>query len=226
MFFKFPSTKHLAVLQGLRVRNDKVMSDSDREAFLGDPLIVEEKIDGANLGISFDEQGDLRLQNRGSYLALPGMGQWKKLEPWITPLIDALFESLTDRFILFGEWCYARHSIYYERLPDWFLGFDVYDKKNGRFLSIQNRDLLLSEMGIARIPLIGKGLFTLADLEKKLAVSKFSSEPSEGIYLRMEQDGWLEKRAKLVRPKFVQSQIRHWSDRTITPNKLYIASGY
>ena len=39
-----------------------------------------------------------------------------------------LFEILSEKFILFGEWCYAQHSIFYDRLPDWFLGFDIYDK--------------------------------------------------------------------------------------------------
>ena len=73
-FFKFPSTPHLAVLGNVDVRGDKVMSESERTAFLQHQLIVEEKVDGANLGISLDRQGNIRAQNRGAYLQLPGEG--------------------------------------------------------------------------------------------------------------------------------------------------------
>ena len=56
-FFKFPSTPHLAVLLGVDVRGDKVMSEKERDEFLRHEITVEEKIDGANLGISFDGDG-------------------------------------------------------------------------------------------------------------------------------------------------------------------------
>jgi len=112
-FFKFPSTPHLAVLQGVDVRGDKVMSEEERSEFLRHEITVEEKIDGANLGISFDGDGNLRLQNRGGIVQLPGQGQWKKLEEWLTSRIDTLFEHLEARLILFGEWCYAKHTVFY-----------------------------------------------------------------------------------------------------------------
>ncbi len=48
-FFKFPSTPHLATLPGVDIRGDKVLSESERDAFLKHGLVVEEKVDGANL---------------------------------------------------------------------------------------------------------------------------------------------------------------------------------
>ena len=69
-FFKFPSTPHLAVLLGVDVRGDKVMSGEERGEFLRHEITVEEKIDGANLGISFDGDGSLRLQSRGALVQL------------------------------------------------------------------------------------------------------------------------------------------------------------
>lgn len=47
------------------------MSDSECGEFLRHELVVEEKIDGANLGISFDNSGNFQAQNRGSYLQFP-----------------------------------------------------------------------------------------------------------------------------------------------------------
>lgn len=219
-FFKFPSTPHLATLAGVDIRDDKVMSESEREEFLQHELVVEEKIDGANLGISFDSDGNIRAQNRGAYLNLPGTGQWKKLGEWLTPRTDVLFENLSDSFILFGEWCYAQHSVFYDRLPDWFLGFDVYDKRFGRFLSSKRRDDLLTEMRVAQVPILARGHFAYPEVQKFLSTSKLSDQPAEGIYLRFDQDDWLAQRAKLVRPAFIQAVEQHWSRSAIRPNRV------
>lgn len=219
-FFKFPSTPHLATLAGVDIRGDKVLSESERDEFLQHDLMVEEKVDGANLGISFDSEGNIRAQNRGAYLHLPGSGQWKKLGDWLTPRTDTLFEHLSDHFILFGEWCYAQHSVFYDRLPDWFLGFDVYDKRFGRFLSSKRRDDLFTKMGVAQVPVLARGHFAYPEVQKFLSTSKLRDQPAEGIYLRFDQDDWLAQRAKLVRPAFIQAVEQHWSRSAIRPNRL------
>ena len=101
-------------MPGVDIRGDKVLTESERDAFLRHELTVEEKVDGANLGLSFDADGNIRAQNRGAYLHLPGSGPWKKLGEWLALHTDALFQHLSDQYILFGEWCYAQHSIFYE----------------------------------------------------------------------------------------------------------------
>jgi ATP-dependent RNA circularization protein (DNA/RNA ligase family) len=219
-FFKFPSTPHLATLTGVDIRGDKVLSESERDEFLQHDLVVEEKVDGANLGISFDSEGNIRAQNRGAYLHLPGSGQWKKLGDWLTPRTDTLFEHLSDHFILFGEWCYAQHSVFYDRLPDWFLGFDVYDKRFGRFLCSKRRDDLFTEMCVAQVPVLARGHFAYPEVQKFISTSKLSDQPAEGIYLRLDEDNWLAQRAKLVRPAFIQAVEQHWSRSAIRPNRL------
>ncbi len=219
-FFKFPSTPHLATFPGVVIRDDKVLSETERNVFLQHDLVVEEKVDGANLGISFDSEGNARLQNRGAYLHLPGSGQWKKLDQWLMPRTDSLFEYLSDRYILFGEWCYAQHSVIYDRLPDWFLSFDLYDKQVGRFLSTDRRDELFRKMCIAQVPVIARGRFTYPELKKLLSGSKLTNQPAEGLYLRFDKGDWLAQRAKLVRPEFIQSVEQHWSRSAIKPNRL------
>ena len=219
-FFKFPTTPHLAILGNLNIRDDKVLSETERDSFLRHELTIEEKVDGANLGISFDANAELRAQNRGTYLHLPGTGQWKKLEAWLAPRVELFFEHLSDRYILFGEWCYAQHSVFYDRLPDWFLGFDLYDKQNEHFLSAHRRDLLFQKLSIAQVPPIAQGCFTVLELSKLLAHSKLSDQPAEGLYLRFDQGDWLAQRAKLVQPAFIQSVAQHWSHSAIRPNRL------
>lgn len=219
-FFKFPSTPHLATLDGVEIRGDKVLPESERDEFLKQNLVVEEKVDGANLGISFDSDGNIQAQNRGGYLHLPGSGQWKRLDGWLAPRPDVLFEHLSDHLILFGEWCFAQHSVFYDHLPDWFLGFDIYDKRFGRFFSAERRDALLMEMCIAQIPEVARGRFTYLEIQKLLSKSILGDQPAEGLYLRFDQGEWLEQRAKLVRPAFIQSVEQHWSRSAIRPNRL------
>jgi ATP-dependent RNA circularization protein (DNA/RNA ligase family) len=219
-FYKFPSTPHLALLGDIEVRDDKVMSGAERDKFLQNEIVVEEKIDGANLGISFDVEGNIRTQNRGSYLQLLATGQWKKLSDWLEPRIDIFFENLTDRFILFGEWCYAQHSVSYDRLPDWFLGYDIFDKKHLKFFSCPNRDQFFRRLSISQVPVLEHEHFSFSELKNLLSQSKLSKEPAEGLYLRIDQGDWLAQRAKLVRPAFIQSIGQHWSRSGIKTNRL------
>ncbi len=211
-FFKFPPTIHVA---GESLRADKVMSDEQRAVFLGHELVVEEKVDGANLGISFD--GAVRVQNRGEYLRVWD-GQWKHLGAWLEPRVDTLLVHLGGRLILFGEWCYARHSVAYGSLPDWFLGFDIYDREAGAFWGCGRRDALFAELGVVPVPGLGKGHFTLEGLGELLGKSRLGEGPAEGVYLRHEVGGWLVHRAKLVRAEFMRMGA-HWS-RVLRPNAL------
>lgn len=217
-FFKFPSTPHLMVLPGIDIRDDKVLSETERDELMRHVLTIEEKVDGANLGISFDAEGNIRAQNRGAYLHLPGSRQWKKLDEWLAFRTDALFEHLSDKYILFGEWCYAQHSIFYDRLPDWFLAFDIYDRKVRRFLSSERRDRLIEKMNISKVPKLAHGKFLIHEIKDLLSQSKLTDQPAEGLYLRLDQGNWLESRAKLIRPSFIQAVVHHWSKSPINPN--------
>jgi hypothetical protein len=59
---------------------------------------VEEKVDGANLGLSVDEDGELRAQNRGTYLNLDAPhGQFKPLRRWIDARRHQIADALYPR---------------------------------------------------------------------------------------------------------------------------------
>ncbi|MFH1134983.1 MAG: DUF3696 domain-containing protein [Pseudomonadota bacterium] len=135
-------------------------------------------------------------------------------------ITDALFDHLSDRYILFGEWCYAQHSIFHDRLPDWFLSFDIYDREARRFLASVRRDRLLDEMHISKVPDIARGRFSYPEIQQLLLQSKLTDQQAEGIYLRISHGDWLKQRAKLVRPAFIQAVEQHWSRSAIRPNRL------
>jgi ATP-dependent RNA circularization protein (DNA/RNA ligase family) len=71
-FFRFPTTPHLAWLakDGMP-RDDKVLSPTEAQALLSGDVVVEEKLDGANLGLSLSSDGTVLAQNRGQYLGEP-----------------------------------------------------------------------------------------------------------------------------------------------------------
>jgi hypothetical protein len=122
--------------------------------------------------------------------------------------------------ILFGEWCYARHSIHYTRLPDLFLAFDVFDKRVGKFLSTIRRDRLTSSLRLSTVPKIGAGVYLLAEVSGLIGRSSLYDGPMEGIYLRFEDNSWLNQRAKVVRTEFVQQIGEHWSKQCSVRNRL------
>jgi ATP-dependent RNA circularization protein (DNA/RNA ligase family) len=119
-----------------------VLSPNEVTALLAGDVVVEEKLDGANLGLSLTPDGSLRAQNRGQYLAEPHAGQFARLPAWLAQHGEGLRSVLTPNLIAFGEWCAARHSPDYAALPDWFLLFDVYDRTEDRFWSTARRNEL------------------------------------------------------------------------------------
>jgi len=65
-FFRFPHTPHIVWLGNGIPRDDKVLSPQEADTLLLYEVIVEEKLDGANLGISVSQEGYVRAQNRFS----------------------------------------------------------------------------------------------------------------------------------------------------------------
>ncbi|KRA33537.1 DNA ligase [Rhodanobacter sp. Root627] len=226
-FFRFPHTPHLAWLGVGQPRDDKVLSTEEATILLSGSVVVEEKLDGANLGISLAPDGQLRAQNRGQYQTEPLSGQFSRLASWLTKHRFALTDHLDQRLILFGEWCAAKHSLDYESLPDWFLLFDVYDRVEQRFWSSTRRNAMATSLGLSVVPRLFHGRATLSDLKALLqsTPSLYRNGPPEGLVIRAESEQWCEARAKLVQPEFTQAIGEHWRNRSIEWNHLQRPTG-
>ena len=219
-FIKFPSTPYLLSSSAVSKREDKILSDAEAHIFFTESVTVEEKIDGANLGISFTSDGTIQLQSRGHLLLEPYSGQWTPLSDWIHRRTEDLFDSLLDRFILFGEWCYLTHSVFYNSLPDFFIAFDVFDKQCNRFLSVKKRNLLITQIGLTPVPLIFTGHIKREALVHMIGKSAFGDELCEGLYFRIDSGDYLLRRAKYVRSGFSQSIETHWSKNSSRKNQI------
>lgn len=222
-FFRFPHTPHLAWLGAGEPRDDKVLASDDVRNLLAGEVVVEEKVDGANLGISVGVDGQLRAQNRGQYLAEPYPGQFARLTHWLSVHRETLLPVLQQQgMILFGEWLAARHSLAYDRLPDWFVVFDVYERGAQRFWSSLRRNALAGQLGLSHVPQLARGHFALTDLQRLLQAhsSRYRDGPMEGVVVRRESPRWVEARAKLVRADFTQAIGEHWRKRALEWNRL------
>jgi hypothetical protein len=230
-FTKYPRTPRLFGSRG--PDDDKHVGPEESLAFICDAsLVVEEKLDGTNVGIHFTSAGRMVLQCRGHEITTGMHAQYDLFKQWTTakrPVLEALLE---DRLLLFGEWLYARHSVHYRRLPHYFFEFDVYDKVREAFVDLASRLELLRGTGIVTVPVVHRGPTTQHQLRKLIGPSRFDSlfeNPTtrqtdnlmEGLYLRTESSGVVTGRAKYVRPEFVEKvkQSGHWQHQAIVPNQ-------
>ncbi len=220
-FFRFPHTPHIKWLGSGEPRGDKILSELDVKEFLTQKLTVEEKIDGANVGFSVAANGKIQVQNRGTLIQRDAGGQFKHFWRWVNRHEQDMIGLLGDNLILFGEWCYAVHSLKYNSLPDWFIGFDIYDRKVCRFYSMPRRNEIFSLLEITPVHTIGIGHYSMNELIQCLNLpSHYGAKQIEGIYLRQDEQGWLTRRAKLVRRDFIQTIEQHWSKKSVIPNSI------
>ena len=219
-FFKFPRTCHLLNL-GSATRDDLVLGDTDIKLYLTPPLdmqlTVEEKIDGANLGVRIINNA-IHIQNRSHYVNSSSHTQFKSLDKWISKHSIELHSLLKSNFILFGEWMAAKHSIHYKSLPDVFIAFDLYDINKGQFLS---RHLFYSKLNQTSIPVINKltvDFKSVQDIEASVQQpSMYYDGKIEGIYLRLDKGDYLFSRSKVVRSDFITGND-HWTKGIIEYN--------
>jgi hypothetical protein len=248
---KYPRTPHL---ESSRLQpGDEDLDSVPFRQIQGRFLVVEEKCDGANAGLRFDGEGRLWLQSRGHYL----MGgarekQFHLFKQWANTHAAALFDRLGSRYLLFAEWLYAKHTVFYDQLPHYFLEFDVVDTENGDFLSTPRRRQLLEGLPLVPVPVLWTGAAERLDELRRLIGPSLYKSPSwrdalreaaleagldpqrvvqetdgsdlmEGLYIKVEEEGRVVERYKLVRASFLNSVLdsgSHWMKRPIVPNRL------
>lgn len=237
---KFPRTPHLIWLNWAPPRDDKVMSFTEQgEFFSGQlPVVVQEKVDGANVGISCDEDGKPLTQSRGDYFGpcvfRKSHPQFNPLWAWIAEREESIRRVLGADRILFGEWCFAQHSIYYDALPDWFIAFDIYDRRQAMFLAWDECQTLFTTMRVEQVPELAR--ITVIDNGRRIGCNQPNRDllldimdrpssirtggPMEGIYLRVCHVGITAARAKIVRQEFTQAIDEHWTKGPLVKNAL------
>lgn len=236
---KYPRTPHL---EGSRLQpGDEDLRQIPFSHIAGRHLVVEEKCDGANSAVSFGPGGELLLQSRGHYLT----GGWRErhynlLKQWARIHRPALYDILGERYILYGEWMYAKHTVYYDALSHYFLEFDILDRETGAFLDTHRRREMLEGSPVVSVPVLAEGTFSEKEkltalltnsnyigenhlISLRAACEKLGLDPErqlaemdplplmEGLYIKVEENGVVAERMKYVRPTFYQAVERSGS---------------
>ena len=105
--------------------------------------------------------------------------------------------------MLFGEWCYAKHSVAYSRLPGYFVAFDIDNKRTGKFCAAAERDRRLDGLDNPQVRQVAARAFgskeeLLALLETR---SAYTDGFVEGVYLRIDDAAGTASRAALRAPR-------------------------
>lgn len=232
--YKYPRTRHI---EGSRIQSgDEDLKNVRFEEIKGKYVVLEEKVDGANCGISFDETGKLMLQSRGHFLnGGYGERQFDLFKTWASCHQADLYRLLGSRYVMYGEWLYAKHTVYYDSLSHYFMEFDLFDKVKECFLSTAKRRQMLAGCPfVASVLVLYEGrLDSLEELTSFLGKSHFKTECHinsleeqcgelgldwelvkkqtdlsdlmEGIYIKVEEGEVVNDRFKYVRSTFLNS---------------------
>ncbi|ETO12573.1 DNA ligase III-like protein [Reticulomyxa filosa] len=203
-------------------------------------VIVTEKVDGANLGISLGKNYEIECFHRGQAITHVTSIEYSKLKYFLEEKQKFLCQILEpQRHVLCGEWWFVtfycpqpnffflcmgygmssqvKHSIEYDALPAWLLVFDIYDKYTQTFMSRSKLEEVCRDK-FEMTPIITRKVFQdKQELEELLnntmsTYRKKTPHPIEGLYLKIDDDskGINLHRCKLVRSEFVQNITEHW----------------
>lgn len=231
---KYPRTRHL---EGSRLQpGDHDLEAVPLAALRGRQVVVEEKLDGANAGISFGEDGRLVLQSRGHFLTGgPRERHFDLFKRWAAARAGELEPLLAGGRVLYGEWVHAKHTIFYDRLPHYFMEFDLLDPEAG-FLSTEARRAALAGSPVASVPvlwqgalddpstlpgLVGRSLYKSPAWQEALEAAARAAgvdperarretdpaDQAEGIYVKVEEGGVVVERYKWIRAGFLTSVV-------------------
>lgn len=203
--YKYPRTPHLPFSPGA-TNDDKVLRSMSH--FVGHEVVVTIKKDGENTTIARD-YSHARSVSSGDH----------ESRSWLKRFRGEIAHNIPEGIRICGENLYARHSIAYDDLPSYFLGFSVWD---GNICLPWIETLVYFEMlGIYPVPVIYKGIWDEA-LLRELA-SKLDTEKQEGFVVRFavgfKYDEFSIRVAKWVRGGHVQTDD-HWMFQKVVPNKL------
>jgi len=117
-----------------------------------------------------------------------------------------------------GEDLYAKHTIYYDDLPNYFLGFSIWEDRS--CLSWPDTLYYFAQLGITPVPILYEGLWD----EESIRSLPLDLECQEGYVVRIidgfDADQFEMSLAKFVRRGHVDENASHWMHESITPNRL------
>lgn len=214
---KYNRTPHLTWSPG-GTNDDKRIVTLD--GLLNREVIVTEKVDGSNVCLEHDA---VYARSHAKDPKHPSFDALKALHAQVKSMIP-------EGVQIFGEWCYAKHSIEYTSLPSYLLLFGVRDLywATSRWASWELVEDWAEQLEVATVPLLGRFSVTTENQLKEIT-DRFTTAPSalggvrEGVVVRVaesfDDSEFSTSVAKWVRKDHVTTSD-HWSHQEVTKNKL------
>lgn len=218
MFIKYEKTYRIPIKE-IPIGGKFYLSKKETRILLAGEITVEEKMDGANTGIIRHKNG-FTLQKRGSLVGQSEHEQFQYLYSWANRTKYDNIMAVPPGYLIYGEWCYAVHSIYYDRLPDYFLVLDILKNKK-KWLNRKERNEFCAKYEFASVPLIAEGYFNITDLYDLIPKESAYGDIAEGIVLkRYRKKGYI--RGKIVKPQFIKilEESDHWTKYSVKSNRV------
>jgi hypothetical protein len=187
--------------------DDRFLADPARDAVLSSPVVVEEKLDGSNVMLWLDERGEVECAGRSGPGAMDRGNQLGRLRAWAAEHRSLLVCALAEADVLYAEWLWLGHSVFYDRLPSLLVVLDLGLVRSG-LLPLAERNQVCQQAGLATPPCLFSGVpGDLATLIGLCGQSRFGSEPMEGVVLRDASRGPV---GKLLAPGFRRKSDDAW----------------
>lgn len=204
---KYPRTPHLPFSPGAS-NDDRILKNFDH--FKNKKIVITEKLDGENTTMykNYIHARSLDSKSHSS-------------QSYVRNFHANIQADIPDNFRICGENVYAKHSIYYDNLIDYFYGFSIWD---GEICLDYKQTLEYFELlKITGVPVLYTGIFDIKTIDKLIKKIDFST--SEGFVVRLYDSFHIKdfnySVAKFVRENHVTSQT-HWKNTKIVPNKIKI----
>lgn len=207
-YVKYPRTWHLPWSPGA-TDDDRVLTDLT--GFEGREVVVTEKMDGENCNIYAD----------GTVHARSIDGRPRPDQAWVRNFGAGIAFELPVGWRACGENLYAEHSIRYDHLPSYFLGFSIWNERNDA-LSWDETLEWFALLGIVPVPVLWRGTF-----DEKTIRGLYNEGTDYGVsegYVVRPADGFSFRDfprlvAKYVRRDHVRT-TQHWLKKATVANAL------
>lgn len=216
----YPRIPHLVAGRGST--DDVVLPGPEVAALLGGPVLVEEKVDGANVVLWLDG-GRVEVALRAGPGAMDRAGQLGPLRAWAGEYDEELRRVLDGDAgrALYAEWLLLTHSSVYDRLPSYLVALDLWRPAAG-FLTAADRDAVCAAAGLSTPPPVWTGVAgSVGTIEGLLGPSAWGPGPAEGLVVRSLAEP--ARRAKLVPAGFTRLSDDEW--RRGRPRNRLAAAG-
>jgi len=204
---KYPRTFHLPWSPG-RTKDDCVMHDLS--AFQGQEIVVTAKMDGENTTLYPDYMHARSIDYEAH-----------ESRSWIRALHARVGPDIPTGWRLCGENCFAKHSIKYEHLADYFQVFSIWNGSN-RCLSWADTCEWTELLGLRTVPVLYRGPWNEAAV-RACQRDQLGGDACEGYVVRLAAEfhyrAFRQVVAKFVRPGHVQTD-KHWMHGPVERNGL------